>query len=367
MKGYKGFHRGLVCRGKKYKENTIFKEDRAVICRRGMHFCKSPVDVLHYYPLLDNNNEPNEFAEVEALGEVYTDDNAKYCTRKLKIGTKLGLRGFVQKAVDYLLSNADGKDPAATTSTQYSQLAISKWYGQLVRNGNYNRLAASGNCSILAMRGEGNNLATSGNHSILVADNDYNRLATSGASSQLVANGHNSVLATSGDNSQLVTIGAFSRLAASSSYNQLATDGHYGQLVSCGGGSQLTANGACSRLAASGSYNKLVANGENSQLSSSGESNRLISNNKNNILVSSGYHNYLEANGADSVIAGIGIDNIAKGKKGCWIVLAEWIYNSKDNTFILKCIKSTRIDGINIKEDTYYQLRDGEFVEAFNK
>ena len=38
MKGYKGFEKGLVCRGKQYAENTVFEEDNAVICSSGMHF-----------------------------------------------------------------------------------------------------------------------------------------------------------------------------------------------------------------------------------------------------------------------------------------------------------------------------------------
>jgi hypothetical protein len=34
MKGYKGFNKNLVCRGKQYAENTIFEEERAEICKK---------------------------------------------------------------------------------------------------------------------------------------------------------------------------------------------------------------------------------------------------------------------------------------------------------------------------------------------
>ena len=53
MKGYKAFEKGMICRGKQYRENTVFEEDAAEICKRGMHFCKFPLDVLKYYPLVD--------------------------------------------------------------------------------------------------------------------------------------------------------------------------------------------------------------------------------------------------------------------------------------------------------------------------
>ena len=34
MKGYKGFNKGLICRDKKYEENTVFEESNAEICWR---------------------------------------------------------------------------------------------------------------------------------------------------------------------------------------------------------------------------------------------------------------------------------------------------------------------------------------------
>ena len=124
MKGYKGFSKGLICRNKQYAENTVFEEKKAEICRQGMHFCENPFDVLDYYSLLNDACEPNEFAEVEALADVKTDDNKKYCTTKLKIGAKLDFAGFVKACVGFVLEKA-AKDAPDTASGYYSQLAAS--------------------------------------------------------------------------------------------------------------------------------------------------------------------------------------------------------------------------------------------------
>ena len=102
MKGYKGFEKGLVCRGKQYAENTVFTEDKAEICRSGMHFCERPLDVLEYYPPCDLNGNLNDFCEVEALDDVLTDDNKKYCTTKLKVGAQIGIVGLVKAEVEYI-------------------------------------------------------------------------------------------------------------------------------------------------------------------------------------------------------------------------------------------------------------------------
>ena len=100
MKGYKGFRKGLICKSKQYAENTIFEESEANICVNGMHFCKNPMDVLDYYPLIDNNGEMCEFSEVEAMDETLTNEENKYCTKKLKIGARLSLVEFIKASFD---------------------------------------------------------------------------------------------------------------------------------------------------------------------------------------------------------------------------------------------------------------------------
>ena len=65
MKGYKAFEKGMICNGKQYAENTVFEEESAEICQSGMHFCKNPLDVLDYYPLIDEKGNITEFVEVK--------------------------------------------------------------------------------------------------------------------------------------------------------------------------------------------------------------------------------------------------------------------------------------------------------------
>lgn len=126
MKGYKGFSKGLICRGKQYAENTIFEEDSAEICKSGMHFCKNPFDVLDYYGFVDDNGELNEFCEVEALDEAKTDDEKKFCTKKLKIGAKLGISGLIKAFVDFTTENI--KSEITATNTGYRSAATNTGY-----------------------------------------------------------------------------------------------------------------------------------------------------------------------------------------------------------------------------------------------
>ena len=120
-KGYKGFKKGLICdpTGKnpfQYAENTTFEESDAKICNCGLHFCENPFDVLEHYGFVGNNGTLNEFAEVEALDECWTDDNKKFVTKKLHIGAKLSIAGPVQAFVNFTFSKVDWKNGAATNT-----------------------------------------------------------------------------------------------------------------------------------------------------------------------------------------------------------------------------------------------------------
>lgn len=85
MKGYKGFSKGLICRGKQYEEGKIYEEETAEICHSDMHFCALPHQVFEHY----SPGKNHEFAEVESLDDTKTDDGRKYCTKKLRIGAKI--------------------------------------------------------------------------------------------------------------------------------------------------------------------------------------------------------------------------------------------------------------------------------------
>ena len=137
MKGYKAFKKGLVCKGKQYEENTIFEEPDAVVCRKGMHYCHEPLAVLDYYDLVDENGEIPEFAEVEPLDKEHTDDSAKFCTRKLKIKSKISLAGLVKAQISYVRECAEksggygarlaGGDEARLAGGDWATLAGGDW------------------------------------------------------------------------------------------------------------------------------------------------------------------------------------------------------------------------------------------------
>ena len=161
MKGYKGFRKGLICKDKQYAENTIFEESEANICVNGMHFCKNPMDVLDYYPLIDNNGEMCEFSEVEAMDETLTNDEKKYCTKKLKIGARLSLVEFIKASFDVTYRQIKEEvDNVSEKENVVDNAKLAGGYGAKLAGGNGAKLAG-GNGATLA----------GGKHSIMVSEN----------------------------------------------------------------------------------------------------------------------------------------------------------------------------------------------------
>ena len=154
MKGFKAFKKGLICRDKQYAENTVFEEDNAKICASGMHFCEKPLDVLDYYPLIDDDGNMSEFAEVEALDEVKTDDNKKYCTKKLKIGAKISFPALVQADVNFELERVPKEETSKkTTDERNAQIGSSGDSARIGSSGDFAKITSEGKDSVICCAG----------------------------------------------------------------------------------------------------------------------------------------------------------------------------------------------------------------------
>ena len=165
MKGYKGFRKGLICKEKQYAENTVFEEEEAVICKKGMHFCENPFDVLDYYGFVDEKGSMNEFAEVESLNDTYTNDNKKYCTTKLNVGAKLSFAGFVKTCVDFVLE----KTTVGMGDADENKIVSSGDSAKIGSSGNYAKIGSSGDSAQIDSTGEDSVICCAGHNSIAKA------------------------------------------------------------------------------------------------------------------------------------------------------------------------------------------------------
>ena len=162
MKGYKGFERGMVCRGKQYSVNTDFEEAGGEICGEGMmHFCKEPFDCLTYYPLLNDNAEFNDFAEVDALDEVVEKDD-KCATKKLHVGAKLSFKEFVEAGVKALIEKTKGCKNLIDKGECNAQIGSSGDGAQIGSSGDWAQIGSFGDWARIGSSGYGARIGSSG-------------------------------------------------------------------------------------------------------------------------------------------------------------------------------------------------------------
>ena len=265
MKGFKRFEKDFSCGGKQYEENTTYEEHGVGCCHKGvMYFCEDPWEVLNHYDLVDENGNFSEFAEVEALGQVW-NDGEKRATNKIHIGAKLGLKGFLKACIDFTLEKTKYESNGTNLSGDYAQIGSSGYSAQIGSSGYYAQIGSSG---------------------------DYAQIGSSGNSAQIGSSGNSAQIGSSGDSAQ---------------------------------------------IGSSGDYAKIGSSGDSAQINSTGE---------------------------DAVIMCAGSRSKAKGKKGSWITLAEWVKDEEKGRYVPICVKTERVDGEKIKEDTYYTLKNGEFSEV---
>ena len=239
-KGYKAFSPGMICRGKRYAENTDYEETDGAICSEGMmHYCVNPFDTLNFYDLVGENGKFSDFAEVEALDPPVSGSGGKFAAKKLHIGAKLSFAGFVKACIDYTKEQTIDNMPKSEIDT--------------------------------------------------------------------------------GD------------------YAQIGSSGDSAQIGSSGDSAQIGSSGNSAKIGSSGNSAKIGSSGNYAQINSTGE---------------------------DSVICCAGSGSVVKAKAGSWITLAEWEYSDEKGRFVPRYVKTEYVDGEKIKADTWYCLKNGEFVEA---
>ena len=319
MKGFKGFEKDFSCKGKQYEENTTYEEYGVGCCHKGvMHFCEDPWEVLNHYDLVDGNGNFSEFAEVEALGQVW-NDGEKRATNKIHVGAKLGLKGFLKACIDCTLEKTEYESNGTNLPGDSAQISSSGDYAKIGSSGDYAQIGSSG---------------------------DYAKIGSSGYSAQIGSSGDSAQIGSSGDSAKIGSSGDYAQIGSSGDYAKIGSSGDYAQIGSSGDYAQIGSSGNSAQIGSSGDSAQIGSSGNSAQIGSSGNSAQINST------------------GEDAVIMCAGSRSKAKGKKGSWITLTEWAKDEEKGRYVPVCVKTERVDGEKIKEDTYYTLKNGEFVEV---
>ena len=158
--------------------------------------------------------------------------------------------------------------------------------------------------------------------------------------------GYSAKIGSSGDYAQIGSSGDSAKIGSSGDYAQIGSSGYSAKIGSSGDSAQIGSSGDSAQIGSSGDYAKIGSSGDYAKIGSSGD------------------YAQIDSTGEDSVIMCAGKESKAKAKAESWITLSEWKWNDDKKRRVPVCVKTEYVDGNNIKADTWYQLKNGEFVEV---
>ena len=112
-----------------------------------------------------------------------------------------------------------------------------------------------------------------------------------------------------------------------------------------------------------GDYSAATNTGYRSAATNTGDYSAATNTGDYSAATNTGYRSAASVEGKDSVAIVTGFEGKAKGSLGCWIVLTErgeW----NGEAYPIKEVKAFKVDGENIKDNTYYRLIDGVATEV---
>ena len=126
----------------------------------------------------------------------------------------------------------------------------------------------------------------------------------------------------------------------------------------CESATENHASGDLGNAAASGWRGNAAASGRSGNAAASGDLGNAAASGERGTAVATGEQGSSSANGEQCLAVAWGKDSRAKGKLGTWLVVTEY-----DSGMILNA-KLVQVDGLTVKEETWYTLKNGEMVEA---
>jgi len=170
--------------------------------------------------------------------------------------------------------------------------------------------------------------------------------------------GDRSVASNTGDRSVASNTGD-SSVASNTGYSSVASNTGYRSVASNTGYSSVASNTGYSSVASNTGYSSVASNtGDRSVASNTGD--RSVASN-------TGYSSVASNTGKYGIASSLGIKGKVRGKKGTWLVLAEWEWLNDECEYRVKEVKTVVVDGKTIKEDTLYELVNGEFIEVIEE
>ena len=351
MKVYKGTNKDMKCRGFQYKlgETAVF-DGEPHLCKAGLHACEQPIDVLNHY----TPNESRYFeAEAEEVSAERESSDSKIVAKKMTLKAEIGVPGLVKAQIEYVKSQIGFDDAIKRANAEKENHATGN-LGAASATGDRGAASATGDRGAASATGNRGAASATGNRGAASATGDLGAASATGDLGAASATGYLGAASATGDRGAASATGDLGAASAAGYLGAASATGYLGAASATGNLGAASATGNRGAASATGDRGAASATGNRGAASATGDLGAASA---------TGDLGAASATGKAGVALAAGLECKAMGALGCAICCVErGEWNGK--TYPIVAVKAAIVDGENIRADTWYQLKNGKFVEV---
>ena len=332
MKVYKGTDKNMRCKGLQYEIGKAVTVDGDVkLFERGLRACEMPLDVLNYYP-------PATSRYFEAELDGVTDEklnDTKRVGNRIELKAELSIESLVKAQIEYVKERATPKD------TEH----------------------ATGNCGAASATGYQGAASATGYQGAASATGDQGAASATGDQGAASATGDHGAASATGDHGAASATGYQGAASATGYQGAASATGYQGAASATGYQGAASATGYRGAASATGNQGAASATGDHGAASATGNQGAASATGYQGAASATGYQGAASATGKACVALSTGINGKVLGEVGNAIVCVER-GNWNGETYPIKAILSSIVDGETIKAGVWYTVKDGKWVEA---
>ena len=229
MKVYKATDKDMKCRGFQYElGKTAEVEGDIELCRKGLHACEMPLDVLGYYAPGDGSRYFE--AELEDVSDEKRSDDTKRVGKKLTLSAEIGIPGLVKAQVEYVKAQC-GFDNAIKKANDEKKNHATGWSGAASATGWSGAASATGNSGAASATGWSGAASATGNSGAASATGCSGAASATGNRGAASATGNSGAASATGNSGAASATGNSGAASATGKYCVAMTTGFFGRVM----------------------------------------------------------------------------------------------------------------------------------------
>lgn len=362
IRAYKAFDENLCICNFPFEVGKEYDYDDTM-CVDEFTAYENPLDAMMWY---DNYIEGDRFCIVELYGDIVTNDViSKRVSSRMKIIEEISIEDLLKAGLDWIQENTIPQNPNCTIEEIKANMKRDTVVLDTYLNDR--KIVLRNSFAQIFSRRHRAHINSCADYAMIGSEGEYAKISSSGDYAIIGSVGYQDTISSSGDKAMISSINLYANISLSGKRSCVCSEGEMADIITNSSYGKVLSLGDFSYVCSNSYRGMIFSSGKNACISISGFQCKVYSSGDNAIINSSGTGAKIESTGKNSIITCLACRSLVKARIGSLITLIDGRDTDSHNTDIpfedVK-IKTIRVDGEYIKEDTWYKFVDGELKEA---